>query len=129
MYELHVEDHFAAAHRLREYEGECENLHGHNWRVLVRVAAPVLDGLGMVMDFRRLRECLRQVLSGLDHHYLNEVPPFDVQNPTTENLCRHIAQGMADLLPPGVSVRAVRCWESDGCSASYASGGGEEGNA
>jgi len=80
----------------------------------------VLDRLGMVMDFRRLKECLRQVLSELDHSYLNEVPPFDTQNPTTENLCRYIAEGMAQRLPPGVSVGRVRCWESERCSATYA---------
>ncbi len=119
MYELTVEDHFAAAHRLREYEGECENLHGHNWRVQVRVVAERLGKLGMVMDFRELKHSLGQVLSELDHTYLNEVPPFDRENPTTENLCRHIAARMGDLLPEGVGVGRVSCWESEKCSASY----------
>ena len=119
MYELTIEDHFAAAHNLRGYKGDCERLHGHNWRVTVQVAAEGLDEQGMVIDFRDLRKALIQILDGLDHAYLNEVPPFDRINPTTENLCRHIAEQLRSLLPDTVSVRRVTCWESDCCGASY----------
>jgi len=119
MYELSVEDHFAAAHRLRHYQGECENLHGHNWRVRVELAAEDLDGLGMVMDFRDLKKALKDVLSELDHTYLNEREPFDAVNPTTENICRHIADRLGPALPPQVSVRRVTCWESEKCGSSY----------
>jgi len=122
MYELSVETSFAAAHNLREYEGECEKLHGHNWRVQVVVAADTLDRLGMVMDFRELKGALNGVLEDLDHTYLNEVPPFDEVNPTTENLCRHIARRLAERLPCNVSVRRVSCWESQKCGASYLPG-------
>ena len=122
MYELTVEATFAAAHNLREYQGECERLHGHNWRVEVCVAAEGLDRLGMVMDFRDLKAALDGVLQELDHTYLNDVPPFDKSNPTTENLCRHIAARLAAGLPCNVSVRRVSCWESDKCGASYMPG-------
>jgi 6-pyruvoyltetrahydropterin/6-carboxytetrahydropterin synthase len=119
MYELSVEGHFAAAHSLREYEGECERLHGHNWRVVARVAADELDRLGMVVDFRRLKQALEEALAGLDHSYLNEVPPFDVRNPTTENICRHVADRLQGLVPEGVRVTRVACWESSECGAVY----------
>ncbi len=119
MYELTIEGDFAAAHNLREYQGECENLHGHNWRVQVQVTARELDRLGMVLDFRELKSALKEVLGELDHRYLNEVPPFDRQNPTTENICRFVAERLASALPGGVSVRYVRCWESERCSARY----------
>ncbi|NLW51269.1 MAG: 6-carboxytetrahydropterin synthase QueD [Candidatus Brocadiaceae bacterium] len=119
MYELSIEADFAAAHCLRGYPGDCERLHGHNWRVQVRVRAAGLDALGMVIDFRELRRLLDAALSELDHRYLNELPPFDEVNPTTENLCRHIAERLASQLPAGVSVRRVTCWESDRCAASY----------
>ena len=119
MYELTVEDHFAAAHNLRGYEGDCEKLHGHNWRVQVQLAAQELDELGMVMDFRDARKALGDVLTRFDHSYLNDVEPFDSQNPTTENLSRHIAEELQKSLPERVSVRRVRCWESDKCSSSY----------
>jgi 6-pyruvoyltetrahydropterin/6-carboxytetrahydropterin synthase len=126
VYELTVEDGFSAAHNLRGYEGECEKLHGHNWRVEVRLAARQLDELGMVMDFRRVKEKLGEVLDRLDHSYLNDVAPFDEMNPTTENLCRHITDELGRRLPRSVSIRRVSCWESDKCSASYAPAQGEE---
>lgn len=119
MFELTVEDSFAAAHNLRGYQGDCERLHGHNWRVEVRVAAAKLDGLGMVMDFRQLKAHLADALKELDHKYLNEVKPFDAVNPTTENICCYIADRLRGTLPRGVSIRRVSCWESDTCSASY----------
>lgn len=118
-YELTVEDTFAAAHNLREYEGECEKLHGHNWRVRVCLSAGGLDDLGMVADFRDVKAALGEVLAALDHEYLNEVAPFDAVNPTTENLCRYIAEQLQGRLPSRVSVRRVTCWESAKCSASY----------
>jgi 6-pyruvoyltetrahydropterin/6-carboxytetrahydropterin synthase len=119
MYELSVEASFAAAHSLRGYRGECERLHGHNWRVEVCLAAEALDELGMVMDFRDVKSMLGGVLAELDHRHLNEVPPFDALNPTTENLCRHVADRLRAGLPPRVAIRRVTCWESDRCSASY----------
>lgn len=119
MYELSARGHFAAAHRLRGYQGECENLHGHNWQVEVRLAGRDLDELGMLVDFRDLKRELKDILQVLDHKYLNDVPPFDQINPTTENICRYIAGEMAGKLPRRVSIRRVTCWESEGCSASY----------
>jgi len=119
VYELTIEDHFAAAHKLRDYHGECEHLHGHNWRVQVQVAAGKLDRLGMVADFKDLKAALEGVLGRLDHKYLNEVPPFDRENPTTENLCRFVAEQLAPELPERVVVRHVRCWESEQYSACY----------
>ncbi len=123
-YELTVEDHFAAAHNLREYEGECERLHGHNWKVEVRLGADELDELGMVVDFRVVKAALGDILGRLDHEYLNETAPFDTLNPTTENLCRHVAEQLGGRLPSYVRVRRVTCWESDRCSASYLPEGG-----
>jgi 6-pyruvoyltetrahydropterin/6-carboxytetrahydropterin synthase len=122
MYELSVEAGFAAAHSLRGYKGECERLHGHNWRVQVRLAAEELDELGMVIDFRDLKAALEAVLAELDHRHLNEVPPFDSLNPTTENLCRHIADRLQADLPSQVAIRRVTCWESERCGASYLPG-------
>lgn len=119
MYEITVEGGFAAAHNLRQYKGECERLHGHNWRVEVCLAAQELDALGMVTDFRHVKCALAKVLDELDHRYLNEVPPFDRLNPTTENLCRHVAESFGAHLPSQIAIRRVTCWESDGCRASY----------
>ena len=73
MYELTVESAFSAAHRLREYRGKFENLHGHNWRVEVTIASKQLDKRGMVIDFRKIKEKLGTVMNKLDHNYLNEL--------------------------------------------------------
>ena len=119
MYELSIETDFAAAHRLREYDGACENLHGHNWRVEVIVAGAELDRLGMLLDFRVLKRIVNEILAGFDHKYLNELPPFAQSNPTTENLARLIFTRCAEQLPEGVSVSSTRVWESPRCGARY----------
>jgi len=119
MYELFLTTHFAAAHNLRGYEGACERLHGHNWRVDVLLRAERLDALGMVMDFRDLKAATKRLLEGLDHRYLNELPAFETENPTTENVSRWIFENLRGELPDGVSVYKVAAWESQGCGASY----------
>jgi len=120
MYELTIRQTFSSAHNLRGYEGACENLHGHNWKVDVSVRADELDGLGMVIDFKVIKAETKKVLSKLDHRYLNEVPPFDEQNATAENLARHIFEELSAALggKPAV-VSKVAVWESDDASAAY----------
>ena len=119
MYELVIESDFSAAHRLREYDGACERLHGHNWRVEMVVAGETPDRLGMVADFRDLKRILREVLDRFDHSFLNESPEFEEQNPTTENLARTIFEHCARRMPGGVTVRSVAVWESPRCGARY----------
>jgi len=119
MYELKVDGEFAAAHFLRGYEGKCENLHGHNWKVEVRIASDKLDDLDMVMDFKELKGLVAEVLEMFDHRCLNELETFKKQNPTTENVARIIYDQIASELPPGITVSRVICWESDRCAAAY----------
>jgi len=120
MYEVSVSSDFAAAHRLRGYEGSCERLHGHNWRVKVVLRADAVDGLGMAYDFREAKRSLSKVLAGLDHAYLNEdVAAFGRENPTTENIARHIFDAMKGEVAGRVGVARVTVWESAGCSGSY----------
>ena len=121
MYYLQVESEFASAHQLREYRGKCENLHGHNWRVLIRVRGEALDATGMLMDFGVLKRLLRGITEELDHRFLNETPPFDAINPTSENLAKYIHGELAGLLPSGVSPHEVTVYESPTSSATYRS--------
>jgi len=118
-YELFVQAEFSAAHNLRAYKGKCEHLHGHNWRVDLKLAGDELGDDGMLLDFREAREILSDVLDRFDHAYLNEVPPFERLNPSSENLARVIAEAVAERLPKHVRVASVTAWESDRCGAAW----------
>jgi 6-pyruvoyltetrahydropterin/6-carboxytetrahydropterin synthase len=120
MYKLSVSDTFSAAHRLCGYQGACSNLHGHNWKVRVCLMADSLDEVGMALDFGRIKELLAGILAEFDHAYLNDLPAFASQNPTSENLARHIYERMADALA-GVpaSVCEVEVCESERSSVIY----------
>lgn len=119
MFELIVESDFAAAHFLREYQGRCESLHGHNWRVEVRLRSERLDRLGMVMDFGDVKGAIHAVLDQIDHGCLNDAPPFDKINPTTEHIAQHLYRELSRHLPVHVRVARVTAWETDHCGASY----------
>jgi len=90
MYEIKVKDEFSGAHRLRNYKGKCESLHGHNWKVEVAVLSKTLDKSGMVMDFKDLKSFLKTALNIFDHKYLNDIPYFKKKNPTSENIAEFI---------------------------------------
>ncbi|MDD4802319.1 MAG: 6-carboxytetrahydropterin synthase QueD [Syntrophomonas sp.] len=118
MYEISVALDFAAAHKLNNYYGQCSNLHGHTWRVEVSVASPQLNESSMVMDFRDLKSALLAILNRYDHGYLNEISPFDVINPTAENIAREI-YGEIKGVCTGCKLSKVKVWESAGSCASY----------
>ena len=94
MYELMVESKFSAAHQLRGYQGQCEKLHGHNWRVTVAVTAERLDEQGLAIDFHQLKKALREILDQLEHTFLNDIFPFTQINPSSENLAKWIYDNM-----------------------------------
>lgn len=121
MYEITVEDHFSAAHALRRYQGKCERVHGHNYRVRVSLEGQQLDEAGLLMDFVEVRRLLKEILERLDHQWLNDVPPFDALNPTAENMARYFHEELSRRLAdrPGVRVAEVRIWETDTATAAY----------
>jgi len=118
-YELFIETEFAAAHHLRDYAGNCERLHGHNWKILVVLRGEQLDRLGMLVDFREAKRLVQEALEPFDHRCLNDLEAFREQNPTTENIARTICEALAPRLPAGISVARVTAWESERCGASY----------
>ena len=120
MYEIAVESHFDAAHFLRGYQGKCEALHGHRFRVVARISAAGLDDAGMAYDFTELRKHLNDILSKFDHICLNEVPPFDEINPSSEHLATTIYNELKKKLAlPPVSISSVEVWESPQSCATY----------
>ncbi|MBO4312128.1 MAG: 6-carboxytetrahydropterin synthase QueD [Desulfovibrionaceae bacterium] len=111
---------FSAAHALRHYKGKCERLHGHNYNVEISVEGQSLTpDTGLLMDFGDLKSLLRSELAPLDHSFLNELPPFDQINPSSENLARHIWHGIAPKLPGGVKLTSVTVSETPEQSATY----------
>ncbi|MFC1712199.1 6-carboxytetrahydropterin synthase QueD [Candidatus Poribacteria bacterium] len=120
MYEVTIETHFSSAHRLRQYDGECERLHGHNWDVKVSVASEKLNDLGMVIDFKELKGETNKLMDKFDHQYLNEVPPFTELNPTTENIAKYIFDELSGSInTDSTKVSKVTVWESPTSYASY----------
>jgi 6-pyruvoyltetrahydropterin/6-carboxytetrahydropterin synthase len=121
MFEVTVEEKFASGHALRNYHGKCENVHGHNYRVEVTLAGDSLDQTGLLVDFVELKKVLNAIVERMDHRFLNEVPPFDVLNPSAENMAQYIFEelekGLGGQSPARVSI--VKLWETDSCSATY----------
>ncbi|MBI5014632.1 MAG: 6-carboxytetrahydropterin synthase QueD [Deltaproteobacteria bacterium] len=120
MYELKIEDSFAAAHRLREYKGQCEDLHGHNWKIEVVVRADRLNEIGLAIDFHELKSVVKEVLEELDHTFLNDLPYFVEENPSSENISRHIFEKVSGQVErEGLWVHRVTAWESERACASF----------
>ena len=120
MYELKIITQFAAAHRLENFYGKCEALHGHNWKVEVFIRGDRLDKAGLLMDFGQVKARTHELLEEVDHKYLNELPAFRDQNPSSENLARYLYERLGAVLNrEGVEVQRVSVWESDTSCASY----------
>ena len=122
MFEVSVEQSFAAGHALRNYKGACENVHGHNFKVLVTIEGQKLDDTGMLVDFLDVKASMHEVIAGLDHKFLNDVPPFDKVNPSAENIAEYFYEQMTSGLkanPVPVRIREVKVWETDVQSASF----------
>ncbi|PKM43416.1 MAG: 6-carboxytetrahydropterin synthase QueD [Gammaproteobacteria bacterium HGW-Gammaproteobacteria-1] len=119
-FDLKVVTDFASAHSLRDYPGDCNRLHGHNWKVEVEVQAASLDELGMVLDFKTIRQAARKVGDELDHRYLNDIPPFDRLNPTAENIAAHFFRRLSEELnDTRAKVSAVTLWETERACVRY----------
>lgn len=120
MYSLKISTSFASAHNLMNYQGECENLHGHNWKVEVSVTALELDRAGLGIDFKILKAETNALLKTLDHKYLNELEPFTGISPSSENIARYVFKELSTRLNnENITVNCVTVWESDVACASY----------
>jgi 6-pyruvoyltetrahydropterin/6-carboxytetrahydropterin synthase len=113
-YLVSTEVNFSASHALKGYRGDCSRVHGHNWVARVSYEFAGLDELGLTIDYRELRSLLeRVILPRFDHRHLNDVPPFDAVNPTSENIASEIfGCCRAEITIPGGTLREVELWES-----------------
>jgi 6-pyruvoyltetrahydropterin/6-carboxytetrahydropterin synthase len=120
VYQIAIEQHFDAAHFLRGYRGKCEAMHGHRFRVVVRVEAAGLNDIGLAYDFTDLKQHLAEVLARFDHTCLNEAPPFDKINPSSEHIAATIyAELKPKLSGTPVTLSSVEVWESPQSGVSY----------
>lgn len=120
MFDIFIKTHFAGAHHLRDYPGDCEHPHGHNWKVEVTVRATALDQYGMGIDFKILKKIVNAVIDKLDHHDLNTLPYFQDRNPSSE----HIAGFIYDEVRPQLTSRhydlySVMVMETDSQGLTY----------
>ncbi len=120
MYELTVTSHFSGAHRLRYLHGKCEELHGHNWKIEVSVTSSKLNREGVVIDFTLLKQKVEKVLKTLDHTFLNDLPYFSGEEPSSENIARYIFENLKrELKGLPATLKKVTAWESENASATY----------
>ncbi len=122
MFEIAVEETFAAGHALRGYKGKCENVHGHNYKVRVVLTGEQLDHVGLVYDFVELKKRMDEVIRGIDHKFLNDLPPFTELNPSAENIAKYFYDELSRRLaagPNGARLREVTIFETDTTTATY----------
>ncbi|MCC6364076.1 MAG: 6-carboxytetrahydropterin synthase QueD [Bryobacterales bacterium] len=125
MFEVSVEDTFAAGHSLRNYRGKCENVHGHNYRVRITLEGEDVDPVtGLLVDFVEVKRILRKTMAYLDHQFINDLPPFTELNPSAENIAKYFCEEVQKGLNEGaaaasVRIQAVTVWETDTSVASY----------
>ena len=120
MYEITILSHFSGAHRLRYLHGQCEDLHGHNWKIEVSVTSRRLRKEGVGLDFGILKKEVAKILNTLDHKFLNELPYFSKREPSSENIAKYIFdQLQPETRKHAVTLKKVSAWESETASATY----------
>ena len=119
MYRILVENSFSAAHFIQKYKGPCGDLHGHTWKVQVEVKTTETNKLGISIDFKDLKAITESVIKKLDHQHINQISPFDKQNPTAENLSKYIYFEIEKKLPGSIKMSGVTVWESDSTGVLY----------
>lgn len=123
MYQVTVEADFSSGHYLRNYQGKCENPHGHNYKVRVTLCGRELDSTGLLLDFKLLKKVLKPVIDYLDHNMINDLAPFTEINPSAENLARYFYdqtnEELKQMTSGRVTVKEATIWETANCTATY----------
>src|SRR5688572_18103518 len=124
MFEVTVEQTFAAGHALREYKGKCENVHGHNYKVQITVEGERLNRIGLLVDFVELKRVVREVVDRLDHQFINDLEPFTVINPSAENMAKYFYDEVSKKMDgsngeASTRIAQIKIWETDTSIAVY----------
>ena len=113
MFRLSTKKMISAAHVLRDYDGPCARLHGHNWNVKLDVLSDTLNNVGITVDFLDLDKILWDVIGPFDHNNFNNFPPFDTINPTAENVAKYFYDEIKKKLPPAIKIEKISIWETE----------------
>ena len=120
VFEICVETHFSAAHSLTGYLGNCANIHGHNWIVEVFVRCRELSDIGIGIDFRDVRQAIKDIIKDIDHSYLNEYPEFKNTNPSSENIAKFLYRELGGKInSDNVKLSKIKVSETRGAGAYY----------
>jgi len=120
MFRLVVKKEFSSAHILVGHPGACKRMHGHNWVVEAMVEGEQINKIGMVIDFKDIKNELENIISRLDHQYLNDLEPFIENNPTAENISKYIYKELSkNINTDNIKVSEIKLWETNSSAVIY----------
>ena len=120
MFKLVVKKEFSSAHILNGHPGNCKRMHGHNWLVEAEVQGDNTNDIGMVIDFKDIKNNLKEIISNLDHQFLNDLEPFINENPTAENISKYIYKELSNNInTDNIKVSKIKLWETSNSAVTY----------
>ena len=120
MFKLIVKKEFSSAHILHGHPGNCKRMHGHNWLVEAEVQGDNTNEIGMVIDFKDIKNNLKEIISNLDHQFLNDLEPFINENPTAENISKYIYKELSNNINnDNIKVSKIKLWETNNSAVTY----------
>ena len=120
MFKLVVKKEFSSAHILHGHPGNCKRMHGHNWLVEAEVQGDNTNEIGMVIDFKDIKNNLKEIISMLDHQFLNDLEPFINENPTAENISKYIYKELSNNINTDtIKVSKIKLWETNNSAVTY----------
>ena len=120
MFKLIVKKEFSSAHILHGHPGDCKRMHGHNWLVEAEVQGNNINEIGMVIDFKDIKKKLKEIISMLDHQFLNDLEPFINDNPTAENISKYIYKELSkNINTDNIKVSEIKLWETNNSAVTY----------
>jgi 6-pyruvoyltetrahydropterin/6-carboxytetrahydropterin synthase len=120
MFKLIVKKEFSSAHILHGHPGNCRRMHGHNWLVEAEVQGDNTNEIGMVIDFKDIKNNLKEIISNLDHQFLNDLEPFLNENPTAENISKYIYKELSNNInTDNIKVSKIKLWETNNAAVTY----------
>ena len=120
MFRLIVKKEFSSAHILHGHPGNCKRMHGHNWLVEAEVQGDNTNEIGMVIDFKDIKNNLKEIISSLDHQFLNDLEPFINENPTAENISKYIYKELSNNInTDNIKVSKIKLWETSNSAVTY----------